>query len=121
MLARDRPSPPQGLTTLCEAPHVLPPLSVGFCAAIKEIRSTFTTNSSFWCNGWGLIQHLCVYTDCGLVSLARLPPVRGRQTRIKYVISLTGLAEAFRHKISEWLIEEIGVVEEMIQRKAPSV
>ncbi|MQL77181.1 hypothetical protein Taro_009590 [Colocasia esculenta] len=32
-----------------------------------------------------------------LVSLARLQPVRGRQTRIKYVIGLTGLAEAFRH------------------------
>ncbi|MQM15007.1 hypothetical protein Taro_047943 [Colocasia esculenta] len=41
---------------------------------------------------------LCVYTDCGLVSLARLRPVRGRRTRIKYVIGLTGLAEAFRHK-----------------------
>ncbi|MQM14395.1 hypothetical protein Taro_047325 [Colocasia esculenta] len=40
---------------------------------------------------------LCVYTDCGLVSLARLRPVRGRQTRIKYVIGLMGLAEAFRH------------------------
>ncbi|MQM06766.1 hypothetical protein Taro_039597 [Colocasia esculenta] len=38
--------------------------------------------------------------DCGLVSLARLRPVRGRQTQIKYVIGLTGLAEAFRHKIS---------------------
>ncbi|MQM20293.1 hypothetical protein Taro_053311 [Colocasia esculenta] len=43
---------------------------------------------------------LCVYTDCGLVSLARLRPVRGRQTQIKYVIGLTGLAEAFCHKIS---------------------
>ena len=40
---------------------------------------------------------LYVYTDCGLVSLARLRPVRGRRTRIKYVIGLTGLAEAFRH------------------------
>ncbi|MQM18067.1 hypothetical protein Taro_051053 [Colocasia esculenta] len=40
---------------------------------------------------------LCVYTDCRLVSLARLRPVRGRRTRIKYVIGLTGLAEAFRH------------------------
>ncbi|MQM14924.1 hypothetical protein Taro_047859 [Colocasia esculenta] len=29
--------------------------------------------------------------------LERLRPVRGRRTRIKYVISLTGLAEAFRH------------------------
>ncbi|MQL96096.1 hypothetical protein Taro_028772 [Colocasia esculenta] len=37
------------------------------------------------------------YTDCGLVSLARLRPVRGRRTRIKYVIDLTGLAELFRH------------------------
>ncbi|MQL87923.1 hypothetical protein Taro_020472 [Colocasia esculenta] len=27
----------------------------------------------------------------------RLWPVRGRRTRIKYVISLTGLVEAFRH------------------------
>ncbi|MQM14105.1 hypothetical protein Taro_047038 [Colocasia esculenta] len=27
---------------------------------------------------------LCVYTDCGLVSLARLRPIRRRQTRIKY-------------------------------------
>ncbi|MQL82788.1 hypothetical protein Taro_015264 [Colocasia esculenta] len=35
--------------------------------------------------------------DCGLVSLARLRPVRGRRTRIKYVIGLTGLTEAFRH------------------------
>ncbi|MQL79695.1 hypothetical protein Taro_012135 [Colocasia esculenta] len=40
---------------------------------------------------------LCIYTDCGLVSLARLRPVRERRTRIKYVIGLTGLAEAFRH------------------------
>ncbi|MQL91535.1 hypothetical protein Taro_024148 [Colocasia esculenta] len=70
---------------------------------------------------------LCVYTDCGLVSLARLRPVRGRRTRIKYVIGLTGLAEAFRHswyqskKFLEWLIEEIGVVEEMIRRKVLSV
>ncbi|MQL70250.1 hypothetical protein Taro_002566, partial [Colocasia esculenta] len=29
---------------------------------------------------------------------ARLRPVRGRRTRIKYVIGLTGLAEAIRHK-----------------------
>ncbi|MQL94400.1 hypothetical protein Taro_027047 [Colocasia esculenta] len=68
---------------------------------------------------------LCVYTDCGLVSLARLRPVRGRWTRIKYVIGLTGLAEAFRpswyqsKKFLVWLIEEIGVVEEMIRRRAP--
>ncbi|MQL71125.1 hypothetical protein Taro_003486, partial [Colocasia esculenta] len=40
---------------------------------------------------------LYVYTDCGLVSLARLRPVRGRRTRIKCVIGLTGLAETFRH------------------------
>ncbi|MQL92127.1 hypothetical protein Taro_024758 [Colocasia esculenta] len=33
----------------------------------------------------------------GLVSLARLRPVRGRRTRIKYVIGLTGLDEAFCH------------------------
>ncbi|MQL91597.1 hypothetical protein Taro_024211 [Colocasia esculenta] len=65
--------------------------------------------------------------DCGLVSLARLRLVRERQTGIKYVIGLTSLAEAFRHswyqsrKFLVWLIEEIGVVEEMIRRKAPSV
>ena len=40
---------------------------------------------------------LYVYTDCGLVSLARLRPVRGRRTRIKYVIGLTDLAGVFRH------------------------
>ncbi|MQM22045.1 hypothetical protein Taro_055093 [Colocasia esculenta] len=40
---------------------------------------------------------LYVYTDCGLVSLARLRPVRGRRTQIKCVIGLTGLTEAFRH------------------------
>ncbi|MQL94496.1 hypothetical protein Taro_027149 [Colocasia esculenta] len=40
---------------------------------------------------------LCVYTDYGVISLARLRPVRGRQTRIKYVIGLTGLDEVFRH------------------------
>ncbi|MQM09308.1 hypothetical protein Taro_042178 [Colocasia esculenta] len=38
-----------------------------------------------------------VCADCGLVSLARLRPVRGRRTQIKYVISLTDLAEVFRH------------------------
>ncbi|MQL78595.1 hypothetical protein Taro_011022 [Colocasia esculenta] len=31
-----------------------------------------------------------------MVSLARLRPVHGRRTRIKYVIGLTGLVEAFR-------------------------
>ncbi|MQM05536.1 hypothetical protein Taro_038348 [Colocasia esculenta] len=35
--------------------------------------------------------------DCGLVSLARIRPVRGRRIRIKYVIGLTGLAKVFRH------------------------
>ncbi|MQM14092.1 hypothetical protein Taro_047022 [Colocasia esculenta] len=40
---------------------------------------------------------LCVYTDYGVVSLARLRPVHGRQTRIKYVIGLTDLDEVFRH------------------------
>ncbi|MQL76678.1 hypothetical protein Taro_009063 [Colocasia esculenta] len=44
---------------------------------------------------------LCVYTDCGLVSLARLRPVRGRRTRIKYVIGLTSLAEVFRHTLAQ--------------------
>ncbi|MQL98887.1 hypothetical protein Taro_031604 [Colocasia esculenta] len=44
---------------------------------------------------------LYVYTDCGLVSLARLRPVRERRTQFKYVIDLMSLAEAFRHKISE--------------------
>ncbi|MQM14450.1 hypothetical protein Taro_047377 [Colocasia esculenta] len=33
--------------------------------------------------------------DHGVVSLARLRPVRGRRTRIKYVTSLTGLNEKF--------------------------
>ncbi|MQM03664.1 hypothetical protein Taro_036448 [Colocasia esculenta] len=42
-------------------------------------------------------QFQTLHQDCGLVSLARLRPVRGRRTRIKYVIGLTGLAEAFRH------------------------
>ncbi|MQL68538.1 hypothetical protein Taro_000868 [Colocasia esculenta] len=32
-----------------------------------------------------------------VVSLARLRPVRGRRTRVKRVIGLTGLDEAFRH------------------------
>ncbi|MQL98686.1 hypothetical protein Taro_031400 [Colocasia esculenta] len=59
-----------------------------------------------------------------MVSLARLRLVRGRRTRIKYVIGLTGLNEAFRHswyQSKKWLIEEIGVVEEMIRRTIPSV
>ncbi|MQL75349.1 hypothetical protein Taro_007714 [Colocasia esculenta] len=57
----------------------------------------------------------------------RLHPVRGRRTRIKYIVGLTGLAEAFCHswyqrkKFLEWLMEEIRVVEEMIQRKVLSV
>ncbi|MQL94167.1 hypothetical protein Taro_026820 [Colocasia esculenta] len=33
---------------------------------------------------------------CCVVSLARLWPVRGRRTRVKHVIGLTGLDEAFR-------------------------
>ncbi|MQM05112.1 hypothetical protein Taro_037917 [Colocasia esculenta] len=32
-----------------------------------------------------------------VVSLARLRPVRGRQTRVKHITGLTGLDEAFRH------------------------
>ncbi|MQL70356.1 hypothetical protein Taro_002668 [Colocasia esculenta] len=32
-----------------------------------------------------------------MVSLARLRPIRGRWTRIKYVIGLTGLSEVFHH------------------------
>ncbi|MQL76133.1 hypothetical protein Taro_008515 [Colocasia esculenta] len=43
-------------------------------------------------------QFRTLHQDCGLVSLARLRPVRGRRTRVKYVIGLTGLAEAFRHR-----------------------
>ncbi|MQL86522.1 hypothetical protein Taro_019060 [Colocasia esculenta] len=35
--------------------------------------------------------------EYGLVSFARLRPVRGRRIRIKYIIGLTGLAEVFRH------------------------
>ncbi|MQL78905.1 hypothetical protein Taro_011339 [Colocasia esculenta] len=35
--------------------------------------------------------------DYGVVSLARLCPVRGRRARIKYVIGLMDLDEAFRH------------------------
>ncbi|MQM10510.1 hypothetical protein Taro_043403 [Colocasia esculenta] len=59
--------------------------------------------------------------------MGMLRPVRGRRTRIKYVIGLTGLAEAFRHscyqskKFLEWPIEENGVVEEMILRKILNV
>ncbi|MQM18306.1 hypothetical protein Taro_051294 [Colocasia esculenta] len=69
---------------------------------------------------------LCLH-ELWFVSLARLRPVRWRRTRIKYVIGLTGLAEAFRlswyqsKKFLEWLIDEIGAVEEMIQRKVPSI
>ncbi|MQM12262.1 hypothetical protein Taro_045178 [Colocasia esculenta] len=37
--------------------------------------------------------------DYGVVSLARLQPVRERQTRIKYVIGLPELDEVFRHRI----------------------
>ncbi|MQL90712.1 hypothetical protein Taro_023314 [Colocasia esculenta] len=40
---------------------------------------------------------LCVFTDVRMISLARLRPVRGRRTRIKFVSGLTGLNEAFRH------------------------
>ncbi|MQL88791.1 hypothetical protein Taro_021361, partial [Colocasia esculenta] len=35
--------------------------------------------------------------DMCVVSLARLWPVRGRRTRVKYVTGLTGLDETFRH------------------------
>ncbi|MQM23375.1 hypothetical protein Taro_056439 [Colocasia esculenta] len=35
--------------------------------------------------------------DCGVVSLARLRPVRRRRTRIKYIIGLTDLNEVFYH------------------------
>ncbi|MQM23737.1 hypothetical protein Taro_056805 [Colocasia esculenta] len=77
-----------------------------------------------------------------MISLARLWPVRGRQTRIKYITGLTGLDEVFHHswyqskvrvnireleryialfRSLKWLIEEIEVVEEMIQRRVLSV
>ncbi|MQL98275.1 hypothetical protein Taro_030983 [Colocasia esculenta] len=35
--------------------------------------------------------------DCGMISLTRLWPVRGRQIRIKYVTGLTDLDEVFHH------------------------
>ncbi|MQL81161.1 hypothetical protein Taro_013613 [Colocasia esculenta] len=34
---------------------------------------------------------------CGLISLARLRPVRGRRTRVRIVIKLTGLNSEDRH------------------------
>ncbi|MQL70762.1 hypothetical protein Taro_003081 [Colocasia esculenta] len=40
---------------------------------------------------------LCVFTDVYMISLARLRPVRGRRTRIKFVSGLWGLNEAFHH------------------------
>ncbi|MQL77268.1 hypothetical protein Taro_009674 [Colocasia esculenta] len=43
-----------------------------------------------------LVLLYLLYLEC-VVSLARLRPVRGRRTRIEYVIGLTGLDEAFRH------------------------
>ncbi|MQL82190.1 hypothetical protein Taro_014665 [Colocasia esculenta] len=35
--------------------------------------------------------------DCGVISLARLWPVHGRRTQIKYVTGLTDLDEVFHH------------------------
>ncbi|MQL83504.1 hypothetical protein Taro_015988 [Colocasia esculenta] len=43
-----------------------------------------------------------------MISLARLRPVRGRQTRIKFVSGLTGLNEAFHHS---WYQSEVREVE----------
>ncbi|MQL82166.1 hypothetical protein Taro_014634 [Colocasia esculenta] len=67
----------------------------------------FVLLSVLWKFGYVILRYIykmwcvpCVYTDCGLVSLARLRPIRGRRTRIKYVIGLTGLAKAFRHSCS---------------------
>ncbi|MQL94416.1 hypothetical protein Taro_027068, partial [Colocasia esculenta] len=48
---------------------------------------------------------LC-FTDVCMISLARLRPVRGRRTRIKFVSGLTGLNEAFHHS---WYQSEVRV------------
>ncbi|MQM11667.1 hypothetical protein Taro_044578 [Colocasia esculenta] len=41
---------------------------------------------------------MSLWRECSrLRACSRLRPIRGRQTRIKYVIGLTGLAEVFRH------------------------
>ncbi|MQL82310.1 hypothetical protein Taro_014788 [Colocasia esculenta] len=37
------------------------------------------------------------FFNYGVVSLARLRPVRGRRTRVRHVTGLTGLDEAFHH------------------------
>ncbi|MQL77216.1 hypothetical protein Taro_009627 [Colocasia esculenta] len=68
---------------------------VWFCSVSGEFPTEPVTSEAHPYPHSGVF--LCVYTDCGLVSLARLRPVRGRRTRIKYVIGLTGLAESFRH------------------------
>ncbi|MQL81033.1 hypothetical protein Taro_013493 [Colocasia esculenta] len=62
---------------------------------------------------------------CGIPCEASARSWEADSDQVRY--RLTGLAEAFRHswyqskKFLEWLIEEIGVVEEMIRRKVPSV
>ncbi|MQL73883.1 hypothetical protein Taro_006246 [Colocasia esculenta] len=50
---------------------------------------------------------LCVFTDVCMISLARLRPVRGRRTRIKFVSSLTGLNETFRHSWYQSKVREV--------------
>ncbi|MQL95425.1 hypothetical protein Taro_028092 [Colocasia esculenta] len=93
--------------------------------------------SSGLCPGTCVVPSRSVSSDLDTLTLVfelyvrlrerrQLRPVSGRRTRIKYVIGLTGLAEAVHHswyqskKFLKWLIGEIGVVEEMIWRKAPS-
>ncbi|MQL82632.1 hypothetical protein Taro_015106 [Colocasia esculenta] len=65
--------------------------------AVVLASTSSSVVSFFSCTSLPRGVFLCVFTDVCMISLARLRPVRGRQTRIKFVSGLTGLNEAFRH------------------------
>ncbi|MQM17639.1 hypothetical protein Taro_050613 [Colocasia esculenta] len=117
---RDAP----GLSPGVESTDQLPSMSDfnAFCRATERLRepferalvtlqppATFLVSDSFqFCSvdsaaAFGIPR--LVFDEMGwfartvsaLVGVGRLRPVRGRRTQIKYVIGLTGLAEAFRH------------------------
>ncbi|MQL89964.1 hypothetical protein Taro_022543 [Colocasia esculenta] len=65
--------------------EAFPPSSSGGLGVVESLASSWRSSGATWSEEEA--------------AEASHRPVRGRQTRIKYVIGLTGLAEAFHHRI----------------------
>ncbi|MQL90361.1 hypothetical protein Taro_022953 [Colocasia esculenta] len=81
-------------------PRGMPQAPVLLCTFVEIWLCKSCTLYMSWC------VPLC-FTDVCMISLARLRPVRGRRTWIKFVSGLTGLNEAFHHSWYQNKVREV--------------